>query len=328
MLTLSTNAPADAAPPGYAVILPAVLNRLDRWDIDLFVLPKGGRVPVLLREANLKVSEVRSQRLASNSGMTIFVRKRAFDELSTALLTEIDSLVVDDSLPPHDRFAMLQFAAATEVEHACKLVNPDRFVDLAGKLGSGITTLLENDDMAPEELYRIARHDYHTFTHVTNVACYAVLLAESLSISDGEELRQIAIGAFLHDIGKRHIPGEILRKPSRLTDQERQIVQCHSQLGYEELATQGDLTSAQLMMVYQHHEWVNGNGYPVGVLADEIHPWAQLLAVVDVFDAMTGHRPYRKPATPEFVISHQLGKAGEQFNTEIVRCWASTLERR
>jgi len=328
ILTLTSDLAADAAPAGYAVISPAILNRLDRWDIDLFVLPKAARVPVLLREANLKIGEIRSQRLATNSGLTILIRQGTFDQLSTELLAEIDTLVTDDTLPARDRFAMLQFAAATEVEHACKLVNPGRFVDLAGKLGSGITKLLENDHMAPEELFQIARHDYHTFTHVTNVACYAVMLAESLGIADSEELRQIAIGGFLHDIGKRHIPGEILRKPARLTDQERQIVECHPQLGYEELATRDDLTHAQLMMVYQHHEWVNGGGYPVGILADEAHPWAQLLAVVDVFDAMTGQRPYRKPASPEFVISHLEAKSGEQFNQEIVRCWASTLEQR
>ena len=310
MPTLAQAPVATPAPAGFAAVQPSVLRRLDRWDIDLFTLPRSAGTPVLLRDASLPVSELRAQRLADDDEQVILVRQRDFEELSRAMLVHVDELVTDDSLPTTERFALLQFAAAAEVEHACKLVDPGRFVDLAGRLGSSITTLLESGDMPPEDLYRIARHDYHTFAHVTNVASYAVLLAEALGIADREELRQLAVGAFLHDIGKRHIPGEVLRKTTRLTDDERRVVESHAQRGYEDLVVRGDLTHVQLMMVYQHH----------------VHPWAQLLAVVDVFDAMTGQRPYRAPASPADVLQYLEAGAGSHFNPEMVRCWSSTLQ--
>jgi HD-GYP domain-containing protein (c-di-GMP phosphodiesterase class II) len=179
----------------------------------------------------------------------------------------------------------------------------------------------------PHELFRIARHDFHTFAHVTNVACYSVLLADKLGIHDATELKQIATGAMLHDMGKRAVPKSVLVKAGRLTPDERELVQSHTQRGYEELCGRPDMVFGQLMMVYQHHEHVDGKGYPVRVLADEIHPWARLLAVVDVFDALTGKRPYRRAISPQAALDHLRAKAGLQFDREVVECWTAAMQQ-
>jgi HD-GYP domain-containing protein (c-di-GMP phosphodiesterase class II) len=83
----------------------------------------------------------------------------------------------------------------------------------------------------------------------------------------------------------------------------------------------------QLMMVYQHHERFDGKGYPVGVQGEEIHPWARMLAVVDVFDAMTGTRPYRRPATAQEAMEYIGRSAGTHFDPEMVKCWKSTMAK-
>lgn len=82
------------------------------------------------------------------------------------------------------------------------------------------------------------------------------------------------------------------------------------------------------MMAYQHHERPDGKGYPVRVLRDEIHPWARMLAVVDVFDAMSGRRPYRQPASPEDALLRLAESAGDQFDPEAVLCWISIFHQR
>lgn len=161
---------------------------------------------------------------------------------------------------------------------------------------------------------------------MTNVAGYATVLAEQVGISDPDELSQITVGAMLHDIGKRHIPHELLTKPGRLTPEERIIIELHTTRGYEEVAGRDDVNDAQRMMIYQHHEHVNGNGYPVRILGDEIHPWARLLAVVDVFDALTGKRPYRKPMRMTEAIRFIADRAGTQFDKEMALCWVSAIK--
>lgn len=327
-MTTLLDAPAARkinTPAGYKILEEAALRTLDHWDIDLFVLPKHASSPVLLKEAGMKVNEISTQRFADHSELPILARERDHEALSRQMLGQLDELVTDDSLPPAERFALVQFAAAAEVEHAWKLVRPDKLVELSDTLSTSITTLLHGEASTPHELFNIAKHDYQTFTHVTNVACYAVLLAEAIGCTNEDEQREIAQGGFLHDMGKRHIPGEILRKPSRLNDEERRIIQTHTQLGYEELLGREDVTRNQLLMVYQHHEWVDGGGYPVGVKGEELHPWSKLLAVVDVFDAMTGSRPYRKPCTPREAIEFMEEKSDVQFDKEIVQCWKAKV---
>ncbi|MEM6328805.1 MAG: HD domain-containing phosphohydrolase [Planctomycetota bacterium] len=324
MPTLDPATP-PAVPAGYQPVPLAALDYRRDTAIDLFVLPAGKKAPILLRDSGLQLSDARTKRLLDGYEQQVLVRTGDFAAFSQAMLTEIDALVADEAVPAHDRFALLQFAAASEVEQAFERVDPGHAIDLAGGVSSSIVSLVSSAELSPDELYNIARHDYHTFVHVTNVTCYATLLAEALGVNDQADLHELAMGAFLHDIGKRQVPRDILRKPARLTDEERAVIQTHPQLGYEELAGRPEVTGRQLMMVYQHHEWVDGGGYPVGVLADELHEWAQLLAVVDVFDAMTGQRPYRKPSAPDFVMSFLDERAGSQFNPEMVRCWTQLL---
>jgi HD-GYP domain-containing protein (c-di-GMP phosphodiesterase class II) len=138
-------------------------------------------------------------------------------------------------------------------------------------------------------------------------------------------LEQIAKGAMLHDLGKRFIPASILSKPAKLDREERAVIETHPLRGYEELCQRDDVTFEQLMMTYQHHEKWDGSGYPVGIARDEIHPWARMLAVVDVFDAMTGMRPYRKPATAQAAMDYIRQNAGTHFDPEVVECWDAAM---
>ena len=106
----------------------------------------------------------------------------------------------------------------------------------------------------------------------------------------------------MHDIGKRHLPPGLLNKTGKLTDPEFALMRQHPQKGFEELCLHGDLKWGQLMMIYQHHERLDGKGYPVQIGGDEIHPWAKICAVADVFDAITSVRPYRKPVPVDAAI--------------------------
>jgi HD-GYP domain-containing protein (c-di-GMP phosphodiesterase class II) len=187
--------------------------------------------------------------------------------------------------------------------------------------------MLVNNNVLPRDLYRLARHDFNTFTHITNVTSYGVILAERLGLCDDSQFEPLAKAAILHDIGKRFIPASILQKPAKLDPEERAIIETHPQRGYEELCERGDMSHEQLMIVYQHHERFDGKGYPVGFQGEEIHPWARMLAVVDVFDAMTGTRPYRRPATAAEAMDYISKSSGTHFDPEMVACWKSIMAK-
>jgi HD-GYP domain-containing protein (c-di-GMP phosphodiesterase class II) len=215
-----------------------------------------------------------------------------------------------------------------EVERVAHLMDCGPFISLAGTLAKKLTSLLATSNVWPRDLFRLARHDYTTFTHVTNVAGYALVLAQRLGWCNGDELNQIATAAILHDIGKRFIPISILTKPGKLNPEERALIEEHPQRGYEELCERGDITFEQLMIVYQHHERLDGKGYPVGMRGDEIHPWARMVAVIDVFDAMTGMRSYRRPATVQEAMDYIRKSSGTHFDPEIVQCWDAAMSNK
>jgi HD-GYP domain-containing protein (c-di-GMP phosphodiesterase class II) len=326
MTAIAELAPKASNPTaGYLAVQVGMLQRLQHATVDLFVQYEPNGSPVLYHRAGCPIETQQLSGLAEAGVQHIFVRTEDFHQFGTHLLESVDSLVGARPIPSAERFAVLQVALAMEIERTSRLVDCGPYVALAEKVGRDLTVLLSANKVLPKDLFRLARHDFNTFTHVTNVAAYSVVLSEWLGLCSADGLEQIATAAILHDIGKRFIPSEILTKPSRLDPHERDIIETHPQRGYEELCQRPGLTHDQLMIVYQHHERIDGTGYPVGIQGDEIHPWARMLSVVDVFDAMTGTRPYRRSATAQEAMNYIRQNAGTQFDREVVQCWTSIM---
>ena len=194
----------------------------------------------------------------------------------------------------------------------------------AMQLGSMTADLITHDEFAAADMLRVLHHDYATFTHSANVSFYASMLAAELGFSR-DEIQLIAAGGLLHDLGKLEIDEKILCKPGKLDDDEFRIIRSHPTVGFRRLALRDDLTLGQLMMVYQHHERVDGRGYPTGIVGEEIHPWARICAVVDVYEALTSHRPYRSPLPRRRVLEIQAKDSGTAFDAEVLACWEKII---
>ena len=100
----------------------------------------------------------------------------------------------------------------------------------------------------------------------------------------------------------------------------------HPTDGFLKLKDQENVSFDQLMMVYQHHEWQNGNGYPVGITVEEIHPWAKICVVADVFEALTSDRPYRKSMPISKAMEIMDRESNVHFDEEILRCWKTIIK--
>jgi HD-GYP domain-containing protein (c-di-GMP phosphodiesterase class II) len=311
----------------YTAVRAKTLRAIDTVAADLFIQYERRSAPVLYCRAGSRPDPQQFVELAEAGIDNLYVRTDDFRDFSDGLLESLEVVLRQDSLPPTEKFAVMQLAVAVAMDKSLRLVDCAKFRIMADQIAKEVVALVSDGDVLPRELFQIARHDFNTFTHVTNVASYSVILAEQLGISDELELRKIASAAILHDVGKRFIPASILTKAGRLTPEEREIIELHPQRGYEALCDQSGLDFGQLMMVYQHHERVDGSGYPVGVPYDEIHLWARLLAVVDVFDSMTAKRPYRRAATPDHVLGYQRRLAGTHFDHEVVECWVSAMNK-
>ena len=307
--------------------LPLVVFRLHQArNVDLYIWPDGAEEPALYCSADVLLTEHDLEKLTERGCRALYLSRKAYGDLSEDLVASLDGILADESLGAEDRLAVLQSAMSLEVDAAFHAIDCDRFVSLSEKVAGQISSLLNEHDVVPRKLFQMLRHDFFTFTHITNVATFATLLAAELGL-DEKEQRQITVGGLLHDIGKRFVPPNVLCKPGKLTQEEWDIIKEHPVRGYEDLCERDDLNLGQLMMVYSHHERIDGKGYPVGMMGDEIHPWAKMLAVVDVFDALTGARPYRSAWKAADALAYLERNVGTQFDAEMVRCWMSAMKR-
>jgi HD-GYP domain-containing protein (c-di-GMP phosphodiesterase class II) len=325
MASLTVKLRSDSWSGKFSQVPVSALRVSNFPSVDIFCKNAHQPIPQLLCSKTLNSQADALANLEDRGHQFLYVRKSDFKQVSHALYNSLEEIVNDQTVPCTQRYSILQTAVAVEVEVAFRRTDCNRLMNLATKIGTQIAKLLTDSPVVLHELFDIAQHDVCTFTHITNVAAYAVVLAQQLGIKDIQELNKIAAGAMLHDVGKRFIPQGVLTKPGKLTLAEKKIIESHPTLGYRELCMRKKLEWSQLMMVYQHHEWVDGTGYPVGILEEEIHPWAQLLAVVDVFDAMTAIRPYREPISSSDALLYISENAKTQFSPEAVLCWISAF---
>ena len=154
-------------------------------------------------------------------------------------------------------------------------------------------------DAALHGLVRLTHHDYYTYTHSVNVGLYSLAIA--MSVFDGQsdhDIHQVAAAFFLHDIGKCRLPKEIITKPGSLDEREWEEMKRHPVYGEQTLRQEGSLTSEARIVVLDHHEQIDGLGYPRGLGGDEVHVYARICCVADVFDALTTRRPYGETFRP------------------------------
>ncbi len=170
------------------------------------------------------------------------------------------------------------------------------FIEATNNVSDELEKAITKNNAIAIDINKLKVSDEYTFKHSVDVATMAMIIGKKFGLSK-EEIHEIGIAGLLHDVGKSKIPNEILNKPARLTDEEFLMMKHHSLFGYNILTETGSFSKAVLSGVLQHHEKMNGKGYPMAVAGDKIHKFARIISVSDVFDALVTERPYKKAFT-------------------------------
>lgn len=187
-----------------------------------------------------------------------------------------------------------------------------------------------------ELIYRMSRaaefRDPETGAHIQRMAHYSALIAERLGL-DLDQQRLLLESAPLHDVGKIGIPDAILLKPGRLTPEEFEIMKQHARMGFELLKDSGsEILRAGAEIALSHHEKFDGSGYPAGLAGAEIPIFGRIVAVADVFDALTSERPYKEAWKLEDAAAFLQDGRGGHFDPDCVdallQAWPQVLEIR
>ncbi len=156
-----------------------------------------------------------------------------------------------------------------------------------------VVDIILSDNAVALQMLGILSHDYYTYTHSVNVGVLSVSLAKVLyGRDDKHTLQELGAGFFFHDLGKVSVSNAVINKRGRLTEKEMGEMRTHPYKGYEILENSGFLTKEAELIVLQHHERADGNGYPRGLKGDEIHEYGRICSVADVYDALTSKRSY------------------------------------
>lgn len=236
-------------------------------------------------------------------------KNRPSKELSTALKA---------SAPPREK-------AKAIFEHCSSLMNnlmnepvTEQLIQETSQPIMELAECVVADEAVSSSLLRITSHDYYTYTHCVNVGVKSLLIAKHiLSTHDDQLMKELGVGFFLHDIGKSKVDPAILNKPGKLTDEEFTIMRNHPERGAHLLMQANSLDEIRKITVLQHHEKIDGSGYPYGLKGKEFHPFGQICALADIYDALTAERSYKKGMTAFEALKLMKDKMSHHFDDKL-----------
>lgn len=173
-------------------------------------------------------------------------------------------------------------------------------------------------------LSKLRTFDEYTFSHCINVAVIAVSFGHYLGLIPAQ-LKALGVCGLFHDLGKARIPAEVLNKPDKLTDAEFEIIKAHPLRGYQMLKEQQSVTPDILLGIVEHHEKHNGQGYPRRLAGDQISLFGRILALADIYDAITSKRVYKESISPNKALQIMFGMREQTFPTALVATFIKFL---
>lgn len=240
-----------------------------------------------------RFTDAHRARLVEHGVRFIYIRMADQSRFGRQTQARLQDLAADPAVAISERSEIVY---ETSVEMMNELLaDPAMFVKSPRleQVSRSITTLVINDPVSFSHLFAISHHDFYTATHMVNVATWMVPLAHELGYRDPDVLNTICQAGLLHDIGKTSVPEELLNKPGKLNDDEWNQIRRHPQAGFEYLSGLGHVDPVVLSVTRDHHERLDGLGYPRGLKGDQIDAITRICAVVDSFDAMTAFRPFK-----------------------------------
>lgn len=181
---------------------------------------------------------------------------------------------------------------STGIQYIYSNTDSKEMIEATNSIATDLMDAIDKNDAVAIDINELKTSDEYTFKHSVDVATISMILAKEEGMPRNA-VYDIGVTGLLHDLGKTKVPPEILNKPGKLTDEEFGVMKQHSVFGYRLLQERNDVNNEVMMGVLQHHEKINGRGYPLGAKDIQICPYARILSVADIYDALVTERPYK-----------------------------------
>ena len=271
---------------------------------------------LLYRGSNVQFTETERRRLLQRGVRYLYLNLADHRTYKHQVEDWLTTQLADEKLVAKAKARILLDTSTDLVNSMLGQPTAEAKVDSAESVGKNIVMLAMRDATAFNLLLAMSEHDYYMTTHLVNVCCWCVRLAECCGITAEQDLRHLAIGALLHDIGKLGLDLELLDSPDTLTEEQMAETRHHPQTGLEMMA-ETNLVEGSRAIIAQHHERLDGTGFPDGLKSDAIHPWARLCAIVDSFDTMICQSDMRESRRIPSALRRLEAVAGRLYDTNM-----------
>ncbi|BAJ02453.1 HD-GYP domain-containing protein [Shewanella violacea] len=253
---------------------------------------------------------------------------KVLPELSSeALLKEKSQEKPKTSLDQEMNQASKLYKNAKALQHKMlAAITEGKVIDVEGvqeSTNAMVDSIFRNQD-ALSCMSRLRIKDEYLVEHSLNVCILMTIFAKHLGF-DKPTIEQLSLGAFLHDIGKVLVPDEILNKPGKFSRVEYEVMQEHVQLGLRVLEETPEISDIAISMVAEHHERIDGTGYPHELLGYEISEYGLMIAIVDSYDAMTAERVYKSAMHPITAFKHLIKESPDYYDKALVEQFIQCL---
>ena len=261
-----------------------------------------------------------SQEIVSNDGVRLLDKSTCLTKthIHNLLNWGVKSLYIQVGVDKNVDFKEKYKEVVKAVQKIFRRIQQSKQVPIMelGKLAEEMISPLIDVEGVLDYLYRVKSHSNYTFEHSVNVAITTGVFSRWLHYSDVEH-RNLIMAGLLHDIGKLNVPLKILDKPGKLLDSEFTEIKKHPEEGYKIFANLDELSEGTKMGVWQHHERMDGSGYPGGLQRTEIHEYAKIVSIADIYDAMTSNRAYRNKLTPLTAMGLIAGEMYDKLDASV-----------
>ncbi len=206
----------------------------------------------------------------------------------------------------------------------CLVIGEDIDSEQIKEISNTLYEEIQNNNLILDQIKKFKSENKYTYNHSVNVALYSLLIGKWIGLNE-MEMKKVVKAGLLHDIGKTKIAPEIISKKGKLTKKEFETIKTHSEIGYEMSKAIPNIDEDVRQAILSHHEREDGSGYPCGLKGNKINLYAKILAIADVYDALTSERVYKDKSTP-FEAIEEFRKMGiHSFDIKILNIFFKSI---
>lgn len=303
------------------------LSRSSASGVTIYLPSDQNGEPVLYRGADAGLPDVNYRRLEGSGLAHLMIDATDLRRCEQALEAELADILFNPSIDAKEKAACAQQVGVNVARDLLTSGRPSDHLDRAANLVDTLIDGVLRDRQVSGTLLNMSAHHQSTASHMFAVGALSTMLAYEVLGNQPDQIRAIALAGMLHDLGKMSLEAALLSKSTPLTADEMTLIRQHPIESVRLLGDDSNATESVRLMILQHHERMDGRGYPLGLKGEELKLGSRIIAITDAFHAMIGKRDYRHELAPQEAVQKMRFQVGKQFDPELFQTWEMLFKR-